>query len=100
MLPKKLALVMIFFSWNAMADDGVCKPMASLAKMSAEQRDRGMSQDALLKGLAREGKLDQKDSSAPFIVNTVVWVYEENISAKGAYRQMYEQCRKAFSRKQ
>lgn len=90
--------VTILFTSSVMADDGVCKPMATLAKMSAEQRDKGMSQDTLLKGLVREGKLDPKDSSAPFVINTVVWVYEENISAKSAYKRMYEKCSKAFAK--
>jgi TRAP-type uncharacterized transport system substrate-binding protein len=92
-------LAIAFFAQRAMADDSVCKPMATLAKMSAEQRDKGLSQDTFLKHLVREGKLDPQDSSAPFVINTVVWVYEENVSAKSAYKQMYEKCRSAFSKK-
>lgn len=90
--------ISILVTSNVIAEDGVCKPMATLAKMSAEQRDKGMTQDTLLKGLIREGNLNPKDSSAPFIINTVVWVYEENISAKNAYKKMYEKCSKAFAK--
>ena len=72
--------------------------MATIAKMSAEQRDRGVSQEALLQGLVSNGKLDPRDSAAPFVVNTVVWVYEEGIPSKSAYQRMLEKCRKAFAK--
>lgn len=97
---KAVALfALTLFSASAMADDGVCIPMAKLAKMSAEKREQGMTQNELLRGLIREGQLDPKSSTATFVANTVVWVYEENIPAKGAYKQMYEKCHKAFTKK-
>lgn len=99
MLKKILVLaVTIFLTSNTIADDGVCKFMGSLAKMSAEKRDKGISQDTLLKELVREGKLDPKDSAAPFVINTVIWVYEENIPATSAYKKMYEKCNKALAK--
>lgn len=85
-------------SLNAMADDGLCKPLAGLAKLSAEQRDKGVSQEDLMRSLARQGALDPKDPSAPFAVNTIMWVYEERISAATAYRDMLAKCTKAVGK--
>ena len=81
----------IFFS-SAWADDGLCKTMAALAKTSAEQRDAGVARDVLLRRFVQEGKLEKGDSATPFVFNTVVWVYDENVPAKTAYRQMYDKC--------
>jgi formaldehyde-activating enzyme involved in methanogenesis len=92
-------LALGFPSTAALANDEVCRPMATLAKMSAEERDKGVSQDALLKGLVREGKLDPRESSAQFVIATVMWVYDEKVPAKIAYKRMYAKCESAFSKR-
>ena len=88
----------IFVS-SAWADDGLCKTMAALAKTSAEQREAGVARDALLRRFVQEGKLEKGDSATPFVFNTVVWVYDENVPAKTAYRQMYDKCSKALAKR-
>lgn len=88
----------IFFS-SAWADDGLCKTMAALAKTSAEQRDAGVARDVLLRRFVQEGKLEKGDSATPFVFNTVVWVYDENVPAKTAYRKMYDKCSKALAKR-
>ena len=86
----------VLFANGAVADDGVCKPLATLAKLTADLRDKGFSQEAVLIKLVREGKLDPNGESAPFVANTVVWVYEEKIPAQNAYKQLYAKCNRAF----
>ena len=90
------AMTLVSSAW---ADDGICKTMATLAKTSAEQRDAGIARDALLRRLVQEGKLEKGDAATPFVFNTVVWVYDENISAKTAHRQMYDKCSKALAKR-
>lgn len=89
----------ITFVSSAWADDAICKTMAAIAKTSAQQRDAGVARDALLRRFVQEGKLEKGDAATPFVFNTVVWVYDENISAKTAYSQMYEKCSKALAKK-
>jgi hypothetical protein len=92
------ALGLFLIVTSASADDGICKTMASIAKVSADQRDAGVERDALLRRFIQEGKLEKNDSAAPFVLNTVVWVYEEKIPAKTAYKQMYGKCAAALAK--
>ena len=89
----------LIFASSAWADEELCKTMAALAKTSAEQREAGVPRDALLRRFVQEGKLEKGDSATPFVFNTVVWVYDENVPAKTAYRQMYEKCSKALAKR-
>ena len=91
-------MVTALFASSAWSNDSFCKPLATLAKMCAEQRDLGVSRDALLRQLIIEGKLQAKDPSSEIAFNTAVWVYEENISAKSAYKKMYEKCNKSLAK--
>lgn len=91
-------MVTALFASSAWSNDSFCKPLATLAKMCAEQRDLGVSRDVLLRRLIIEGKLQAKDPSSEIAFNTAVWVYEENIPAKSAYKKMYEKCNKAVAK--
>ena len=93
------SLMLCMTAASAMAEQGICKTMASLAKMSAEQRDAGVPRDALLRRLVQEGKLETGDAATPFVLNTVVWVYEERVPVKSAYKEMQSKCDAALAKR-
>lgn len=80
------------------ADDSVCRPLAQLAVYAAVERESGKDQTQTFLALVKQGRIDPKSSTAEWAANTVVWVYQEQVSSKSAEKKMLTKCRRAFAK--